>query len=723
MGGNFDNILSKFDIRKSYGNNYSAICPAHQDRNPSLSITDCGDKLLIHCFAGCSTDDVLDAVGLHFNQLFTIKTDFIHSNKKYTITYDYQDEEGNFLYTLEKTKGADARKTFRFYHYKEQRKVYNLSGVRIVLYRLPELIEGLKTTSQVFICEGEKDADTLMNLGLLATTNPMGAEAWKPDFNQYFHDKNVIIMQDNDEAGEKRTKKLIAELQNIAKSIKVIVFNDLPKGSDVTDWILSHGGNKQKLLDLVDKTPQTNTKFETIDDIQLFIYADKKTLINHRLVKLLIDKFNIRFLHDKNKFLLFNGKDWEEVPDSHIVCLFQTWLKETHRKSRYFKSILEDLKLNKSITISSKEINNHLHCLNLNNTIIQTIEIKAIQHSPLYYFDYCLDYDYDPRADCPTFKKILKDYSLDDDDWIALIQEIGGYLLMDGLPFQKMFWFFSNSGRNGKGTILRVFHSILGNKYVKPDFDTKQLKDSRFYKLDLKNKRLIYSGDMENQIYALNAIKSLTGGDMQTSDVKFGNSDMFYVQGKFIFSMNNLPKINGDENKEPLRKRIIFLPFFYRIEQPNSTIEQELIKERSGILNFFLEGLKRLINQQKFTETKLGNFILSVFMEDNNILEIFLDNFVIHDENAEGLYLEDIKEVYQTLVEMISNPKTINKHYSMLKINNRNLVNLLKLKYPTITTNIRSLTIKEKKGTYTFIEKIKFEEKLLAIFAKKRLSS
>lgn len=714
--GNFDAILSKFDIRTSQGNFYKAICPAHDDHNPSLSITDDGDKLLIHCHANCSTYDVLDAVGLNMKDLYANDNQIYnnHNKTKIIANYKYYDENGTFLYAVEKKLDANGKKSFQFYHLNNNKKVYNLKNVRRVLYRLPELMQGLEQSDLVFICEGEKDVDTLMNLGLLATTNPMGAENWLNDFNHLFTGKNIVIMQDNDEAGEKRTKKLIAELQNIAKSIKVIVFKDLPKGSDVTDWINTYGGNKEKLLEIIEDASIVRTNFDTIEEIRNYIYSTNDILYRNRLVELILQKHNIRYLHDRDLFLCFNGKYWEEAPNSHIVHYFKDWLFERDRKSSIYKGILEDLKLNKSISLSSEVINDYPTLLNLNNTILDVKEQKAIKHSPEFFFDYALDYDYHPVADCPTFRKLIEDYSLGDENWILLLQEIGGYILLEELPYQKMFWFFSNTGRNGKGTMLRVMHSILGNKYVLPGFDTKQLKDSRFYKRDLKGKRLIYSGDMENQIFALNELKSLTGGDMQLSDVKYGDSITFPIKGKFIFSMNNLPQIHNDENKEPLRKRVIFLPFFYQIQNPNSKIEQQLQKERSGILNFFIEGLQRLLKNEQFTETKYGKLILSIFMDDKNTLEVFLDEFIEYDEKEEGLYSINILNKYKDIVERITNRNTTKIHIPAMHKSPKYITDYLTLKYPDISTTLKPLTTSDgKKGNYTFIKNIKFSEKLL----------
>ena len=55
--------LSSLDKFKRVGkDSYKACCPAHNDRNPSLTITDVGDKILVHCFSGCTQDEVISAL-------------------------------------------------------------------------------------------------------------------------------------------------------------------------------------------------------------------------------------------------------------------------------------------------------------------------------------------------------------------------------------------------------------------------------------------------------------------------------------------------------------------------------------------------------------------------------------------------------------------------------------------------------------------------------------
>ncbi|HYV35510.1 MAG TPA: hypothetical protein VE988_07390, partial [Gemmataceae bacterium] len=102
-------------------------------------------------------------------------------------TYDYTDERGQLLYQAVRLEpGADgAKKTFRQRHPDGNGGwTWNVKGVRLVPYRLPELTGD--SSRPVFIVEGEKDADTLASIGLIATTNPMGAGKWRADFNQFF---------------------------------------------------------------------------------------------------------------------------------------------------------------------------------------------------------------------------------------------------------------------------------------------------------------------------------------------------------------------------------------------------------------------------------------------------------------------------------------------------------------------------------------------------------
>lgn len=127
-------------------------------------------------------------------------------------------------------------------------------------YRLPELLQAEHDT--VLIVEGEKDADRLSAFGLLATTNAGGAEKWSADLNRYFEGRDVYIIPDNDEPGERHAAKVAENLAAIAREIRIVRLPGLPPKGDVSDW-LNAGGTGDELARLMQSTPKVEPASET----------------------------------------------------------------------------------------------------------------------------------------------------------------------------------------------------------------------------------------------------------------------------------------------------------------------------------------------------------------------------------------------------------------------------------------------------------------------------
>ena len=106
----------------------------------------------------------------------------------------------------------------------------------------------------IFVVEGEKDADRLYQLGLTATTNPMGAGYWRNEFNEHLRGRIVILLPDNDTPGKRHMEAVRQNLKRIAISVKVITLPGLPEKGDVSDWI-NNGGTKHALGQLKLKQP------------------------------------------------------------------------------------------------------------------------------------------------------------------------------------------------------------------------------------------------------------------------------------------------------------------------------------------------------------------------------------------------------------------------------------------------------------------------------------
>src|SRR5262249_56237989 len=103
-------------------------------------------------------------------------------------------------------------------------------------YRLPELIAA-PASEPVWITEGEKDAETIAALGLIATTNPEGASKFGPDLANYFAGNPLAYaLEDNDEAGRKHAVKVAEGLQGIVAEVRIISVPDVPDGEDGSYW-------------------------------------------------------------------------------------------------------------------------------------------------------------------------------------------------------------------------------------------------------------------------------------------------------------------------------------------------------------------------------------------------------------------------------------------------------------------------------------------------------
>jgi predicted nuclease with TOPRIM domain len=163
--------------------------------------------------------------------------------------YQYCDERGVVLFEVLRLPG----KKFSVRHPDAKGGwIWNLDGVSRVPYRLNEVI----LVDKVFLVEGEKDVETLRTLGIVATTNPTGANGWRQEFAESFRDKSVVIIPDRDKPGRKWVERIRNSLSGIASSIKVIELPGLDpdSGADLTDWI-SDGHSKKELLDIVEATP------------------------------------------------------------------------------------------------------------------------------------------------------------------------------------------------------------------------------------------------------------------------------------------------------------------------------------------------------------------------------------------------------------------------------------------------------------------------------------
>lgn len=258
-----DDLLERLDsVRKSgSGKNWRARCPAHDDAHSSLSVGrgEAG-RILVYCHAGCQFDKIMRSLNLSDRDILPDAAEGRRSGhqdsapQSIRATYQYRDEAGTLLFETVRCEPKDFR----------QRRpdgqggwIWNLDGVRRVLYRLPEL-RGQRT---IYVTEGEKDADRLATLGFAATTSPMGAGKWREEYVEQLKAaecEQVVVIEDHDEAGHKHGLDVVTSCRHANLTVKHVSlpwpFRRRPKGGeDVSDWLERHTADE--LNAVIARTP------------------------------------------------------------------------------------------------------------------------------------------------------------------------------------------------------------------------------------------------------------------------------------------------------------------------------------------------------------------------------------------------------------------------------------------------------------------------------------
>ena len=240
--------------------------PSHQngDRNPSLGVTEKDGKILVRCYGGCAQPDVIAVLqerGLWPRQeASSPKGSSPGKRTRVVAHYDYRDATGGIAFQVVRRetwveadivdgehvaghwrKGFFQRRpnTSGGWDYKK--------GDTSILYRLPELLAA-DPGEIVWLCEGEKDADRLTSLGLVATTRAEGAGKWKGPESKWLEGRRVVVLQDNDEPGTLDARLKLADLAKTARAA-ILTLEPLPEHGDVSDW-LDMGGSLEYLIAL-----------------------------------------------------------------------------------------------------------------------------------------------------------------------------------------------------------------------------------------------------------------------------------------------------------------------------------------------------------------------------------------------------------------------------------------------------------------------------------------
>jgi len=596
------------------------------------------------CNRGGSLKELAQELGISMNSRTALNI---------VATYDYRNERGDLLYQVVRLDPKGFRQRCPVGN---GGWTYSLNGTRRVPYRLPDLLAD--PTETVWIVEGEKDVDRLRALGLVATTNPMGAGKWRSDYSEFLRNRDVVIIPDNDPPGEGHAQDVAKSLQGTVRSIKVVRLPGLPAKGDVSDW-LSSGGTREELLRLSADAEQYDpksavppsgspaldpsaTSAEAADDPHRLARAflsergvDEQGRLTlrywrdqwwrwdgHRYYPL--DKAELRAevtAAVKGEFDRTAARDAPQKVSSQVVtntlqalsslCLVPSnmeqpsWLGSSDRGSSFLAMANGLLDLDRAFAGEADEL---------------------LPHTPQWFSPVCVPYDFDRSAECSRWINFLEEIFEGDQERITLLQEWFGYCLTMDTSLQK-FLVLEGEGANGKSVVCDVLASVLGHSNV--SHVPLESFGHRFQlTMTLGKLANIASevGDLDKA--AEGTLKAFTAGDRMYFDRKGLPGIEAYPTARLVLATNNRPRFT--DRSGGLWRRMIVVTFQVSIpeEKQNPRLAHSLREELPGIFIWAMLGLDQLRRRRRFTVPKSCTDALAEYQLESNPARMFLEEHV-----------------------------------------------------------------------------------------------
>jgi len=616
------NILARIDAvhaavmgrnAKQIGNGEVAFtCPnpdRHQrgDMHPSARWN--LDKGAWHCDvcgAGGGVKNLAEALGI------TVKPERTAVRE---ITYDYQDADGKRLFQVVRREFSDGTKTFSQRRTDHSGKwVWDLKGVRRVLYGLPEIISA-DEDEPVLVNEGEKAVAAARSLGYVATTNPGGAGKWRPTFNEALAGRHVVILPDNDAPGQGHGQLVAAALLPHAASVRVVNLPGLPARGDVHDWVAA-GHGRDELAALIAATdtyivpPITGRGNGSGPVADLFAHH-RTELGNSRRFRdqaagkaLWCETFRRWYFWDGRRFAPDDVRGVELLAHTIARRMYEEardletggeWAKFAlqSEKRQAITATVEGAKA--LLPVRPADLDRDGYLLNLPNATFDLRTDKARPHDMADRLTKLAGAAYDPNAKCPAWLRFLDRIGDGEGAWVTFAQRLFG-LALCGEILEHILVILWGAGLNGKGTLLQILRALLGDyaAHIPADLLTTKRDDPQgFFTAPLVGARAV-TAEEPGRTCDLDEgfVKALTGAAPQNVAHKHGQPFSFTPVFTPLLATNHLPTIRGTD--WGIWRRVKLWPFTVTIPEaerrPDAELRAELEAELPGILNWAFEG-------------------------------------------------------------------------------------------------------------------------------------
>lgn len=296
--------------------------------------------------------------------------------------------------------------------------------------------------------------------------------------------------------------------------------------------------------------------------------------------------------------------------------------------------------------------------INLKNgtfTIKPDSQQMRIKFEASDFLTYQLGFEYDKGAKAPIFQKYLDRVLPPDKDTGAtatqkVLAEYIGYLFIkhgsNVLKAEKALMLYG-TGANGKSVFFEVINALLGEENISNYSLSSITNENSYSRINLANKLVNYASEISGKVEA-EIFKQLVSGEPVEARHLYSQSISMKQYAKLIFNCNELPK--DVEHTHAYFRRFLIIPFDVTIpeaEQDKNLHTKIIESELSGVFNWVLEGLNRLMKQRKFTECKEAENALNLYKKESDSVQMYLEENCYCVSTNSQMALKDMFSEYK----------------------------------------------------------------------------
>lgn len=301
----------------------------------------------------------------------------------------------------------------------------------------------------------------------------------------------------------------------------------------------------------------------------------------------------------------------------------------------------------------------------VNNGMVDWQNNQLLPWDPEVKTTISFDVEYDPTATCPRFESYLEDW-LPDPKVRMVIQEYLGYCLIPNTNYRKALFLYGK-GKNGKSMLIEFLQDFFGDHSAALSYDG---LFSRFGPSQLKDKLVnIFDDTTVSFTKETSIAKNLIAGGTISAEFKGRDSFQFRNVARFIYSSQETPRTS--DNSIAWYERWFFVKFPNQFRPSNamkSTIQNALKEEKSGIFNWMVAGLKRLMEQDDFTHCPALELSTQEYQSQNDNVVHFIHSMCKFVEDAvDKISANDLYHVYNVWVNS-ENLKCVSKKEFLRRI-------------------------------------------------------